>query len=88
MGPYFAHHLASCTPLHPYVTLHFETLLFLMLEGGKKYAQIQCKKCAKEVPTSRSADEAEKKGIPSVALQVPFLTTWDWWPMIDSHGSL
>ncbi len=38
---------------------------------------IQCKKCAK-VPTSRSADEAEKKGIPSVALQVPFLTTWEY----------
>ncbi len=49
VGPYFAHHLASCTPLHPYVTLHFEMLLFhflpiwtlkphiLMLEGGKKY---------------------------------------------------
>ncbi len=40
------------------------------------WAQIQCKKCAKEVHTSRSADEAEKQGIPSVALQVPFLTTW------------
>ncbi len=38
---------------------------------------IQCKKCAKEVHTSRSADEAEKKDIPSVALQVPFLTTWE-----------
>ncbi len=84
VGPCFAHHLASCTPLHPYVTLHFEMLLFhflpiwtlkphiLMLE-----AQIQCKKCAKGVHTSRSADEAGKKGIPSVALQVPFLTTWE-----------
>ena len=36
----------------------------------------QCKKCAKEVHTSWSADEAEKKGILSVTLQVPFLTTW------------
>ena len=62
-----------------------------MLEGGKKWgqvafcrkcswsreeAQIQCKECAKEAHTSWSADEAEKKGIPSVELQVPFLTTW------------
>ncbi len=37
--------------------------------------EAHCKKCA-NVHTSRSADEAEKKGIPSVALQVPFLTTW------------
>ncbi len=54
VGPYFAHHLASSTPLHPYVTHHFEMLLF---------------------HTFQSADEAEKKGIPSVVLQVPFLTT-------------
>ncbi len=33
-------------------------------------------KCAKGEHTSRSADEAEKKGIPSVALQVPLLVTW------------
>ena len=57
VGPYFAHHLASCTPLHPYVTLHFE-------------------KWAKEVHTCRCADEVERKGTSSAALQVPFLTTW------------
>ncbi len=31
----------------------------------------------------RSADEAEKKGIASVALQVPFLTTW---AVLPFHG--
>ncbi len=65
VGPYFAHHLASCTPLHPFVTLHFEMLLF------HPPANLD------SVHTSRSADEAEKKGIPSVALQVPLLTTWE-----------
>ncbi len=50
VGPYFAHHRTSCTPLHPYVTLQFEMLLFhflpiwalephiLLLERGKRYA--------------------------------------------------
>ncbi len=60
VGPYFAHHLASCIPLHPYVTLHVE-----MLKWGK---------WAKEVHTRRCADEVERKGLP--ALQVPFVTTW------------
>ncbi len=31
VGPYFAHHLASCTPLHSYVTLHVEMLLIHFL---------------------------------------------------------
>ncbi len=63
MGPYFAHHRTSCTPLHPYVTLHFE----MLLKWGK---------WAKEVHTFQSADEVERKGNSSAALQVPFLATW------------
>ncbi len=55
VGPYFAHHRNSCAPLHPYVTLHFEMLVF---------------------HTFQSADEVERKGNSSAALQVPFLTTW------------
>ncbi len=85
VGLYFAHHFASSTPLHPSVTLHFEMLLFHahFMPMWTLEAQIQCKKCAKEVHTSRSADEAERKGNPSVALQVPFLTT-----LVQPRGAL
>ncbi len=41
----------------------------------------------KNAHTSQSADEAEKKGIPSVALQVPFLTTWEGRPSLDTRSA-
>ncbi len=99
VGPYFAHHLASSTPLHPYVTLNFEMLLFhflpiwtlkphkwerewwkrsgVKLHFVRSVVEVDRKPRFSAKMCKRSADEAEKKGIPSVALQVPFLTTWD-----------
>ncbi len=65
VGPYFAHHLAPSTPLHPYVTLHLEMLLFhfLPIWTLQPHILVVCKKCAKEVHTSRHADEANKERV-------------------------
>ncbi len=47
--PYFAHHLASCTPLHPYVTLHFEMKATLSGENGQISAHLaMCRRSRKE----------------------------------------
>ncbi len=72
VGPYFALHLASSTPLHPSVTLHFEMLLFHFLPNWIEYKNVQ-KKC-----TLPEVQMKQKRR----ALRVPFLTTW-----VDSPGT-
>ncbi len=79
VGPYFAHHLASCTPLHPYVTLHFEMLLFHFLPtwtlkshipsvGSPDSVQRMCKKSAHFQKCRCSRKEGHSKCCTSSAL--------------------
>ncbi len=81
------HSLAS--PGRPEVTTDLPLIQYLIhtlqsksVEITKMYTELYriigespdlVQKCAKEVHTSRSAEEAERKGTSAVALQVPFL---------------
>ncbi len=62
VGPYFAHHLASCTPLHPYVTLHFE------VERESRFSAKMCKRSAYFQKCRWSRKEGHSKCYTSSAL--------------------